>query len=59
MVDLALILPLVEAYYAFDSIYFDARVIRPALNRLLRDKSLGRCWVVDAGDFTRAAKLRD
>src|SRR6266481_2176720 len=46
--DLARILPLIEAYYAFDSIDFDARVIRPALSRLLRDKSLGRCWVVDA-----------
>ena len=26
-------------------------MIRPALSRLLRDKSLGRCWVVDAGDL--------
>lgn len=47
--DLAWMLPLIEAYYAFDSIDFDARVIRPALSRLLRDKSLGRSWVVDAG----------
>jgi GNAT superfamily N-acetyltransferase len=46
--DLARILPLIEAYYKFDSIDFDARVIRPALSRLLRDKSLGRSWVVDA-----------
>jgi GNAT superfamily N-acetyltransferase len=46
--DLARILPLIEAYYTFDSIDFDARVIRPAFSRLLRDKSLGRCWVVDA-----------
>jgi GNAT superfamily N-acetyltransferase len=42
-------LPLIEAYYDFDSIDFDARVIRPALSRLLRDKSLGRGWVVDGG----------
>jgi GNAT superfamily N-acetyltransferase len=48
--DSARILPLIEAYYAFDSIDFDARVIRPALSRLLRDRSLGRSWVVDAGD---------
>ncbi len=46
--DSAPMLPLIEAYYAFDSIVFDARVIRPALSRLLRDKSLGRSWVVDA-----------
>ena len=46
--DLARILLLIEAYYTFDSIDFDARVIRPAFRRLLRDKSLGRCWVVDA-----------
>ena len=49
--DSARILPLIEAYYAFDSIDFDARAIRPALSRLLRDKSLGRCWVIDAGDL--------
>jgi GNAT superfamily N-acetyltransferase len=47
--DLARMLPLVEAYYLFDSIDFDARVIRPALSRMLRDKSLGRGWVIDAG----------
>ena len=46
--DLARMLPLIEAYYKFDSIDFDARVIRPALSRLLRDKSLGRGWVADA-----------
>src|SRR4029077_18954936 len=45
--DLARMLPLIEAYYAFDSIDFDARIIRPALSRLLRDRSLGRSWVVD------------
>ena len=49
--DLARMLPLIEAYYKFDSIDFDARVIRPALSRLLRDKSLGRGWVVDAAGF--------
>src|ERR1700687_4197903 len=47
--DLARLRPLIETYYKFDSIDFDARVIRPALSRLLRDKSLGRGWVVDAG----------
>jgi GNAT superfamily N-acetyltransferase len=46
--DLARMMRLIEAYYAFDSIDFNARVIRPALSRLLRDKSLGRAWVVDA-----------
>lgn len=47
--DLARILPLIEAYYKFDSIEFDARLVRRALTRLLRDDSLGRCWVVDTG----------
>src|ERR1700687_835781 len=46
--DLARMLPLIEAYYKFDSIDFDARVVRPALSRLLGDKSLGRGWVADA-----------
>src|SRR6202158_6465337 len=45
---LARLLPLIEAYYKFDSIDFDARVVRPALSRLLRDKSFGRGWVADA-----------
>jgi len=43
------LLALVEAYYKFDSIAFDERGTAAALRRLLRDKSLGRAWVIDAG----------
>ena len=43
------LLHLVAAYYRFDSIAFDARVTGAALRRLLRDKSLGRAWVIDSG----------
>ncbi len=47
--DLAPMLPLIKAYYKFDSIDFDEHTIRRALSRLLRDDSLGRSWVADAG----------
>lgn len=43
------LLRLVAAYYRFDSIAFDTRLTGAALRRLLRDKSLGRAWVIDAG----------
>ena len=43
------LLRLVAAYYRFDSIAFDARVTGRALRRLLREKSLGRGWVIDSG----------
>jgi ribosomal protein S18 acetylase RimI-like enzyme len=47
--DLARLLPLVEAYYKFDSIAFDRIITGRALRRLLRDPSLGRAWIVEAG----------
>ena len=43
------LLRLVAAYYRFDSIAFDTRVTGSALRRLLREKSLGRAWVIDSG----------
>jgi GNAT superfamily N-acetyltransferase len=43
------LLRLVAAYYRFDSIAFDTRVTGRAVRRLLRDKSLGRAWVIDSG----------
>jgi hypothetical protein len=43
------LLRLVAAYYRFDSIAFDTRVTGGALRRLLREKSLGRAWVIDSG----------
>jgi GNAT superfamily N-acetyltransferase len=43
------LLRLVAAYYRFDSIAYDTRVTGAALRRLLREKSLGRAWVIDAG----------
>ncbi len=43
------LLRLVAAYYRFDSIAFDTRATGAALRRLLRDKSLGRAWVIDSG----------
>ncbi len=45
----ARLLPLVEAYYKFDSIAFDHVVTGRALRRLLRDPSHGRAWIVEAG----------
>jgi len=43
------LLRLVAAYYRFDSIAFHPRVTGGALRRLLREKSLGRAWVIDSG----------
>jgi ribosomal protein S18 acetylase RimI-like enzyme len=47
--DLRPLLPLVKAYYAFDGIAYDAHTLRTALSRLLKDKSLGRVWIIDTG----------
>jgi GNAT superfamily N-acetyltransferase len=49
LADFDALLRLVEAYYKFDSIAFNESVTGGALRRLLRDKSLGRVWVVDTG----------
>ena len=40
---------LVAAYYAFDSIPYVEGAVSSALSRLLRDRSLGRVWVIDNG----------
>ena len=47
--DLPRLLPLVKAYYAFDEIEYEAKTLRVALSRLLKDKSLGRVWTIDTG----------
>ena len=47
--DFARLLPLVEAYYRYDSIAFDRAVTGRALRHLLRDRTLGRAWIVDTG----------
>ena len=47
--DLSRVLPLVAAYYAYDSIDFDAEKLRAALSHLLKDKTLGRVWVIESG----------
>jgi diamine N-acetyltransferase len=47
--DLSRLLPLVKAYYAFDAIPYDAETLRAALSQLLKDKSLGRVWIIDTG----------
>lgn len=49
MSDVHRLLPLVKAYYAFDGIAYDGKTLRAALTRLLKDKSLGRVWIIDAG----------
>ena len=43
--DWARLLPLVEAYYKFDSIAFDRIVTGRAVRRLLCDPSLGRAGI--------------
>jgi ribosomal protein S18 acetylase RimI-like enzyme len=47
--DLRRLLPLVKAYNAFDGIVYDARTLRAALSQLLKDKCLGRVWIIDTG----------
>lgn len=47
--DLRRLLPLVKAYYAFDGIAYDGKTLRAALARLLKDKALGRVWIIDTG----------
>jgi GNAT superfamily N-acetyltransferase len=47
--DLRRLLPLVKAYYAFDAIAYDSETLRAALSRLLKNKTLGRVWIIDTG----------
>ena len=48
--DVGVLLALVEEYYAYDHLRFDAGVARRALERLLRDPSLGRVWLICDGE---------
>jgi len=43
------LLKLIRAYYRFDHIRFNASTIAPALDKLLRSRSLGRVWIMYAG----------
>src|SRR5207302_2416229 len=36
----------VRAYYKYDGIAFESKVVRPALLVLLKDKSLGQAWFI-------------
>ena len=40
------LIPLIRAYYRFDHIRFNPRTLWPALDRLLRSRSLGRIWLI-------------
>jgi GNAT superfamily N-acetyltransferase len=43
------LLRLIRAYYRFDGIRFQGDVMPRALDRLLRDRSLGRIWIARHG----------
>jgi GNAT superfamily N-acetyltransferase len=45
--DLDSLLPLVEAYYAFDEIPYDEHAIRRGLQELLVDSPLGGVWLIE------------
>ncbi len=48
--DLALLLQFMREYYEFDHLTFDERIARVALEKILRDDSLGRVWLIqDSG----------
>ena len=46
LTDLEDVLDLIQDYYTYDAIPFDADAIRPALAELLNDPSLGRVWLI-------------
>jgi GNAT superfamily N-acetyltransferase len=48
--DVDLLLPMMRAYYAFDHHPFDLEKARAALTGLLPDPTLGRVWLVCAGE---------
>jgi GNAT superfamily N-acetyltransferase len=48
--DLDLLLILNREFCAFDQHPFDEPALRPALDRLLRDESLGRVWLIEDGE---------
>jgi GNAT superfamily N-acetyltransferase len=45
--DLEALVRLVRTYYEFDGIDFDEAKVRPALDHLLRDGSVGAAWLVE------------
>jgi ribosomal protein S18 acetylase RimI-like enzyme len=47
--DFSILIKLVEEYYQYDSLGFDAKRIGAALRRLLQDGSLGCAWIVEQG----------
>lgn len=47
--DLPHLLRLARAYYRFDGIPFDSKVMAPALDKLVQDRSLGRVWIARDG----------
>ena len=47
--DFDILIQLVEEYYQYDSLEFDANRIGSALRKLLQDENLGCAWVVEQG----------
>ena len=47
--DLEILVGFVAEYYATDGHFFDDGRVRAALETLMRDKSLGRLWVIGDG----------
>ena len=50
--DLSGLLDLIREYYRYDGLRFEVERIRPALRKLLRDKSLGKVWTIHHGTET-------
>jgi ribosomal protein S18 acetylase RimI-like enzyme len=48
--DLDIVLAFMSEYYAYDQIPFEASFARTALEKMFRDASLGRVWLICAGD---------
>ena len=44
--DIEKLLELMKAYYVFDSLHFDERIARLALNQMIGVKNLGRLWII-------------
>ncbi len=47
--DVDALIPLIRAYYDFDEIPFDERVIRRGLGELVADRALGGAWLLRDG----------
>jgi len=49
--DIDLLLQFMREYYEFDHLPFDERIARVALEKILRDDTLGRVWLIqDSGE---------